>query len=291
MRDIGNPFGAQTYIGGWLLATLIATSAWAGAGSAVQERIDADSATGRPVVVHLTVALCDNANQGIVPVPEALGNGQDPKSNLYWGALYGVRNHLPRAAGWTKVDAKKPENPFVLDRVVLYTKVKRGTASVPVYVVADAWDGAHIRESLQAYLEMAAGRLGEEVDMAQGAEKVTLQAGGSAHLVAFVGHNGLMDFSLELPKPPAPDTPPRSALILACASKQYFAGHLEAAGAHPLLLTTGLMAPEAYSLDGALRAWIGKGNTEATVEGAAQAYQKYQKCGIKGARRLFWGAP
>ncbi len=33
--------------------------------------------------IHVFVALCDNQNQGIVPVPASLGNGQDPKSNLY----------------------------------------------------------------------------------------------------------------------------------------------------------------------------------------------------------------
>ncbi len=41
--------------------------------------------------IHIFVALCDNKNQGIVPVPPILGNGEDPKNNLYWGALYGVK--------------------------------------------------------------------------------------------------------------------------------------------------------------------------------------------------------
>lgn len=44
--------------------------------------------------IHVFVALCDNANQGIVPVPESLGNGQDPKSNLYWGAIYGLKSYF-----------------------------------------------------------------------------------------------------------------------------------------------------------------------------------------------------
>jgi len=34
-------------------------------------------------VIHILVALCDNENQGIVPVPKAIGNGQDPGNNLY----------------------------------------------------------------------------------------------------------------------------------------------------------------------------------------------------------------
>jgi hypothetical protein len=36
--------------------------------------------------IHVFVALCDNKNQGIVPVPEKLGRGDDPDGNLYWGA-------------------------------------------------------------------------------------------------------------------------------------------------------------------------------------------------------------
>lgn len=33
--------------------------------------------------IHVLVALCDNKYQGIVPVPEKIGNGQDPDQNLY----------------------------------------------------------------------------------------------------------------------------------------------------------------------------------------------------------------
>jgi hypothetical protein len=82
---------------------------------------------------------------------------------------------------------------------------------------------------------------------------------------------------------------PRAAIVLACVSKDYFQKPLFASGAHPLLLTTQLMAPEAYTLDGAIRAWF-SGTSEASVrEAAAQAYNRYQKCGIKGARSLFAG--
>jgi hypothetical protein len=31
------------------------------------------------VVAPVIVALCDNLHQGIVPVPKAIGNGQDPR--------------------------------------------------------------------------------------------------------------------------------------------------------------------------------------------------------------------
>jgi len=257
--------------------------------SDVQSRVNADIAEGKPIVVHVVVALCDNVNQGIVPVPKALGNGQDPKSNLYWGALYGVRTHLPRSANWTRLDILRPADTRILERVVMYAEVNRDQLAVPVYIVADAWDGAKIREAMITYLEMTAGRASETVTVKRHSETHALQAGGASHVVVYVGHNGLMDFRLETPSPASKESPAKSAIILACASKSHFVDHLHTTGAHPLLLTTGLMAPEAYTLDSALRSWIAKGTTAAAIEGAARAYNRYQKCGVGPARRLFWG--
>jgi hypothetical protein len=79
----------------------------------------------------------------------------------------------------------------------------------------------------------------------------------------------------------------RDAIILACASKQYFAEPLRATGAYPLLWTTGLMAPEAYTLKSALDGWIEHESSEEIRQRAASAYDKYQECGLQGARRLF----
>jgi len=46
------------------------------------------------------------------------------------------------------------------------------------------------------------------------------------------------------------------------------------------------MAPEAYTLEWALDGWV-LNETDAQIkERAAQAYNHYQKCGIKGARWL-----
>lgn len=243
-----------------------------------------------PITIHVVVALCDNVNQGIVPVPDAIGNGQDPGSNLYWGAMYGVKHYFPNKAGWKKVDAPSMNNPRILERAVFHTTVQRGTKKCPVYLVADAWDGSHIRDAMTSYFTMTAGALEEQVTIKDGENDISLRAGGAAHLLVFVGHNGLMDFNLDPPATSFPNLPPRSAIALSCASKPYFEERLTAVGAHPLLLTTGLMAPEAYTLDAAICAWASGGDTAATGEAAASSYNKYQKCGMKGARRLFWGA-
>ncbi|WP_339751590.1 hypothetical protein [uncultured Winogradskyella sp.] len=46
------------------------------------------------------------------------------------------------------------------------------------------------------------------------------------------------------------------------------------------------MAPEAYTLKSAIDGWILNEIDAQIRERAAQAYHKYQKCGVKGARRL-----
>jgi hypothetical protein len=137
-------------------------------------------------------------------------------------------------------------------------------------------------DAVKAFLETAAGRRPQTIEV----EGQILRSGGDAHLVAFVGHNGLMDF-------PAPAlargsaSPARAAVVLACASRPYFSGLLARAGAEPLLLTTGLMAPEAYSLEAAVRTWFASADVGATRRAAADAYAKYQGCGLRAARRLF----
>jgi hypothetical protein len=95
-----------------------------------------------------------------------------------------------------------------------------------------------------------------------------------------------MDFQLpRLPK--KADDAERDAVVLACASKQYFAAPLREAGARPLLWTTNLMAPEAYVLGAALEGWLAGEAGGLVRERAAKAYHAYQNCGLRAARGLF----
>jgi len=246
------------------------------------ERMTRDAAAGRALIAHLFLALCDNDNQGIVPVSRDLGNGQRPSSNLYWGARYGVRTYLTRDAGWTPVEVHGPWPVGVLDRVVLKTTVSARTGPIPLVMVADAWDGSRIRETIQAFLEAASGRGRETLRV--GADDVT--AGGGAHLVVFLGHNGLMDFEAS-PFPSGAAEPARAGAVIACASKPYFEPLLRRSGAEAVLLTTGLMAPEAYTLDAAVREWFRSGEAAQTRRAAARAYDAFQHCGRVASQRLF----
>jgi hypothetical protein len=86
--------------------------------------------------------------------------------------------------------------------------------------------------------------------------------------------------------PQQKDNTPRQVIILACASKSYFAGSIRSSGAYPLLWTTNLMAPEAYTLKSAIDGWILQEDNEKIRDRAASAYDKYQHCGFKAAHSL-----
>jgi hypothetical protein len=95
-----------------------------------------------------------------------------------------------------------------------------------------------------------------------------------------------MDFRLpRLPK--RADAVGRDAVVLACASKQYFSDAMREAGANPLLWTTNLMAPEAYVLGAAVDGWLAGETGERVRDRAARAYHSYQNCGLRAARGLF----
>lgn len=234
-------------------------------------------------VVHVFVALCDNANQGIVPVPAALGNGQSPASNLYWGAMYGVKTFLQQSPKWRTVrHATEPNDPAILDRTVF-----RSSSGPAVYVLADAYDGAKMKQALTDFLQSAAGRKAVAVRLTGGAAATTFQAGGLADMVCFVGHNGLMDAPLDATPRHASGVNPDCAVVLACKSLSYFSAPLAEANCPILVATTGLIAPEAYTLDAVIRSWVAGHTPAQTLDSAAAAYAKYQRCSLAAARRLF----
>lgn len=225
-------------------------------------------------VAHVFVALCDNTNQGIVPVPSFLGNGQDPGNNLYWGARYGVRTFFDNSTEWMLQAAIKNPSPSVLERCVFLA------ACGNAYLVADAYDGAQIKKAVTDFLMSVSGN---RLDSVSVNDKV-VGIGGNSDLVAYVGHNGLMDFRLDS-LPAAANTIVRDAIILACASKAFFEDAIKRTGANPLLWTTNLMAPEAYTLRAAIDARFKGLDGEDVRTEAAEAYDQYQKCGLRAARR------
>jgi hypothetical protein len=227
-------------------------------------------------LIHVLVALCDNQYQGIVPVPARIGNGDDPANNLYWGASFGVKTFFKRANDWRLIaDAKNPRAE-ILERLVFKHQTK------DVYLVADAYRGREIKRCVADFFDFSSGRAGQTIKT----NSIELQAGGGADLIAYVGHDGLMDFALDS-YPQKADGAQRDAVMLACLSKRYFAEPLRKTGARPLLWTTGLMAPEAYVLKAAIDGWMSNEDGNGIRRRAATAYNQYQRCGMNASLRLF----
>ncbi len=238
------------------------------------------SAQTKPRVVHVFVALADNEHQGIVPVPAALGNGDDPAHNLYWGAAFGVRTYFKQSPEWKQVLFFKQPNRFILERSIFQNQTDG------VLLVADAYRGSEIKQSLTDFFRAAAGIPDKEAAAGGVIAGMAFQVPPVADLVVYVGHDGLMDFPLTVDLAGHSDGN-RPAIILACASKSFFRDLLRASGASPLLWTTGLMAPESYTLKAALDGWMLQESKEQIRKRAAAAYAKYQRCGDTAAMRLF----
>lgn len=214
--------------------------------------------------IHVFVALCDNAFQGIVPVPAKIGNGDDPKSNLYWGCAEGFQGIFGNSAAWRLTEEPVPPKKYILKRMVL-EHVRHHAV-----LTADAYKGSEIKQCIRDFEAMLAAR---ECDLA-----------------VYLGHNGLMDFQL-------PDVEPASVeksidvVALCCKSKEYFLPRLAKLGAHPVLLTTQLMYPGAFVLRDVFETWISGGNADAIREAAAKAYAVNQKISHKAALDIFARLP
>lgn len=211
-----------------------------------------------------------------MPVPAHLGNGEDPDGNLYWGAAYGVKTHFSKSPNWEKVAEFSKPKEDVLERIIFRHKRQ------DLYLIADAYRGSRMKQMVDVFFAAASGKDLDNVTVGN----LTLQGLGSSDLIVFVGHNGLMDFKYDGAALRNADGGEREAIILACASRNYFSKHLRATGTRPLLWTTNLMAPEAYILHDAIEGWALGESDEQVRSRAAAAYAKYQRISKKAAEGL-----
>ncbi len=245
-----------------------------------QATLDAKQQSDDYKIIHIFVALADNTHQGIVPVKSSLGNGDNPRTNLYWGAMYGVRSFFKRSGYWVFMGKYNTTNENILERIVL--RHKSGNA----LIIADAYRGRNIKECTREFLRAAAGKRAEIIKLKDGkgnTSEININSNGA--LICYVGHNGLLDFRLTN-YPTGKKTNRRKVIILGCWSRQLFRDAVKKSRAHPLLWATGKLAPEAYILEAAFSNYVKNADSNEIRRSAARAYNKYQKCGLKAAKRL-----
>lgn len=227
-------------------------------------------------IAHVLVCLCDNENQGIAPVPAKIGNGRDLANNLYWGNAEGFAGIFSKTPDWRLQHKYVPAGQEVVLERRVYAHAKQ-----KVLLVADAFRGESMRECLRDYLASLAGQLVVNVDL----DDLKFSAGGAADFVGFIGHNGLMEFSL--PTPPLSAATGKTTAIFCCKSQSYFTQHLASLKCAPLCLTRQNMYPGAFLMREVLAGWIARKTAKECTAAAATAYAKNQKISVKSAAGVF----
>lgn len=244
-------------------------------------RVTRDLAAGKPLVAEVHVPLCDNT---IIRCGNAkLGDGEHPETNLYWATTPGFgRWFARRGGGWQRVQLASADtgDPDVLAAHVYRRTVRASPAwrkagapaRFEVAVVVRAWRGTAIDRALAAYARDASGGPARTVALADG---TTLAAGGAAQLVAWVGHNRLMD--LDTFAWPEPAATAQGTIAIACHTAAYMADVVPGASRVPLLMTRDFLFANAAPLEAAVLAFA-RGDGYARIRAdAAAAYAGVQK--------------
>lgn len=244
-------------------------------------RVIVDLAAGNPLVVEIHVPLCDNAI--IRCGNDKLGDGDNPDTNLIWSTTPGFGAWFERRGnGWKRVlhqrgTATGQPDVVAFDvhrRTMRASQAwkKRGAPSTfDVVLVVRGWRGKAIDAALAQYTQDISGGPAREIVLA---DKSKIQAGGSAQLVAFVGHNRLMD--VDAYRWPKPGQETQGTIAIACRTEPYWK---TAVGEKrvPLLLTTDLLFANAAPLEAAVLAFAsGQGYARIRAEAAA-AYAAIRK--------------
>ncbi|MEZ5325458.1 MAG: hypothetical protein R3F19_10385 [Verrucomicrobiales bacterium] len=226
----------------------------------------------QPTRIHVFVALCDNATQGIAPVNERIGNGNDPENNLYWGCSDGLPKFFAKNAEWKLVTKENDVSNHILRRVVFRHK------ATGALLLADAYRGSSIHQCMSDFLFAAAGKFPSVSE--------SIEFGGASDLVAYIGHNGLMEEKIA--EPTQIDVKrKRDAIVLSCRSHLYFYDLLRRSGARPILTTQQLMYPGSFALHAALEGWLKNESLTQLRNRAGKAMAKNQKLSLKAATNIF----
>lgn len=228
------------------------------------QRVVADLAAGEPLVVDVHVPLCDNS---IIPCGDArLGDGDNPETNLYWATTPGFGRWFARAGGGWKREVQAETG----DKDVLALHVYRRTLRAPA-----AWRRAGAPRTFEVRVVVHAWR-GTAIDRALARYAAEVSAEDGAHIVAWVGHNRLMDLAAFAWPLPAKETT-KGTIAIACHTAAYMEAAVTAPTRVPLLMTRDFLFANAAPLEAAVLAFA-RGGSYARIRGAAaEAYAGVRK--------------
>jgi hypothetical protein len=260
-----------------LLTAVLCASLPARAGEsldALYDDVARDLIAGKPLVVAVEVALCDN---GIITCGgRGLGDGDDLARNLYWATDGGLRGWFERRGSpWRRV-SRHGRDGDILETVVYERTVapdgawrRRGVrAPFVVRVIANGWRGRAIDGALDRFADVLA------------------DDGSGAHVVAYVGHNGWMDRD-KSSWPTLGRARVKGFIAVACLTRDYLARPLSSPARVPLLLTRDLLFAGSHALDGAVTAFARGGSAADIRLGASRAYADGEKKPLARVQTLF----
>ncbi len=226
--------------------------------ASLTDRVIGDIAKGKPLVTEVHVPLCDNT---IIRCGNAkLGDGDSLDGNLLWTTTPGFGMWFTRrGSGWTRVARRRDTGDTDVLAIDVYRRTvrtpqawrKRGApATFELDLVIRAWRGKAIDTALAQYAKDVSGGPSRDIVLD---DKTTLQAGGAAQLVAWVGHNRLMDLdSYQWPKP---GTQVTGTIAIACHTAAYMEAEVAGATRVPLLMTRDLLFANAAPLEATVMAF------------------------------------
>ena len=243
------------------------------------DRVVADLAAGKPLVAEVHVPLCDNS---IIPCGNAkLGDGNNPDTNLYWSTTPGFGAWFTRrGSGWKRVLHQRGDATGNADVVAVdvYRRTivapaswrKRGApAKFELDVVIHGWRGTSIDKALAAYASDVSNGAARSLVLD---DKSTLAAGGAAQLVAWVGHNRLMD--VERYAWPTAAKTVKGTIAIACHTAAYMETEVSGSTRVPLLMTRDFLFANAAPLEATVLAFASGGTYARMRIEAATAYAK-----------------
>jgi hypothetical protein len=254
----------------------------------LQDAVAADLLAGKPLVVQVHVPLCSNE----ILRCGGLGDGDNPAKNLYWepsGAFLGWFNR--KGSGWKQV-LVLPSGAVAADvldvRVWKKTQSPGGalkargvTARFDVYVVAWAWRGTKIDDTVAAFVADTLDDAPRSVTLADG---TVIDAGGAARIVAIVGHNRWMDyesFDWATRKAAATGTRQKGIIAEACHTAAYLAAPLSGPTRIPLMMTADYLYAGAHAFEGAVSSFARGEGYKAIRLAAAQSYADGEEKDVK----------
>jgi hypothetical protein len=260
------------------------------------DRVIDDVAAGKPLVVEVHVPLCDN---NIIACGNAkLGDGDNPETNLYWSTTPGFGSWFNRkSSGWKRVLKLREGETGDVDVLALHVYRrhvnapaawwKRGAPTkIEIDIVVHGWRGSAIDRALAAYAADISGQGVRTITLDKSgtrsgaaADAPTLDAGGAAQIVAWVGHNRLMD--LDAYTWPAAGSATKGTIAIACHTAAYMEENVPSATRVPLLMTRDFLFANAAPLEAAVLAFVSGGTYAKIRLAAATAYAGVREREVK----------